>query len=276
MTNSFSLVLALCVGQVPASTTLSPYAPTYNQPGLGQTVSQPVYSSAPANKGPVRNWMSNVFGGRPQFAQPHSQAPMSFATNPGQSASPYAVVPVHPVTPTYLRTTHPVQKSQPIPVTPAQLPVAYTHEEATVPVQVGEPQVIEEPIVVHQSEPMPVTVTETVDPGQVYDANAANLQVAKRYENQIGHETDYSWITGHLFYVHADGGRWVVRYALPDEVDKYGGSVVLAPGVEMKNYREGDLICIYGQVIHEGPFSASLRGALYRVDSILMIERADP
>src|SRR5438067_977978 len=68
---------------------------------------------------------------------------------------------------------------------------------------------------------------------------AMDLQVDKKYENKVGHEQDYSWVTGHLFYVHTDGGRWVVRYAMPGEVDKFGGSIVLAPGVEMKNFREG-------------------------------------
>jgi hypothetical protein len=106
--------------------------------------------------------------------------------------------------------------------------------------------------------------------------NPATLQVAKKYEDKVGHEMDYSWITGHLFYVHADGGRWVIRYALPGEVDKFGGSVVLAPGVEMRNFREGDLVCVTGQVLNEGRFSRSLGGALYRVDAINLVERSDP
>src|SRR5262249_39616913 len=103
----------------------------------------------------------------------------------------------------------------------------------------------------------------------------ANLRVAKKYEERIGHEQDYSWVTGHLFYVHADGGRWVVRYALPGEVDKFGGSIVLAQGVEMRNDREGYLVCVFGRIMDEGRFSHSLGGALYRVDAITMVERGD-
>jgi hypothetical protein len=103
-----------------------------------------------------------------------------------------------------------------------------------------------------------------------------DLKIAKKYENKVGHEEDYSWVTGHLFYVHADGGRWVVRYTLPDQVDKYGGSVVLAPAVEMRNFREGDLVCVFGRVLSDGRATPSLGGALYRVDSITMVERADP
>jgi hypothetical protein len=104
----------------------------------------------------------------------------------------------------------------------------------------------------------------------------ASLTVAKKYEDRVGHEKDYSWVTGHLFYIHTDGGRWVVRYGLPDEIDKFGGSVVLAPGVEMRNYREGDLVCIYGDVLDEGRTSRSLGGALYRVNVISLVDRADP
>jgi len=103
-----------------------------------------------------------------------------------------------------------------------------------------------------------------------------SLQLAKKYEDKVGHEQDYSWVTGHLFYVHADGGKWVVRYALPDQVDKYGGSVVLAPAVEMRNFREGDLVCVFGRVMDDGRASRSLGGPLYRADSITMVERADP
>jgi hypothetical protein len=107
-------------------------------------------------------------------------------------------------------------------------------------------------------------------------ATAPPLTVAAKYQDRIGHEDDYSWITGHLFYVRADGGRWVLRYTLPDQVDKFGGSVVLAPGVEMKNFREGDLVCVTGRVLDESRTSPSLGGALYRVDTINIVERSDP
>jgi hypothetical protein len=103
-----------------------------------------------------------------------------------------------------------------------------------------------------------------------------NLQVAKKYQDRVGHEDDYSWVTGHLFYVRADGGHWVLRYALPDQVDRYGGSIVLAPGVDMKNFREGDLVCVFGHLLSEGRTSPALAAPLYRVDVINIVERADP
>jgi hypothetical protein len=101
------------------------------------------------------------------------------------------------------------------------------------------------------------------------------LQIAPKYQEKVGHETDYSWITGHLFYVHADGGKWVLRYTGVAETDAYGGSVVLTPTVEMRNYREGDLVNVYGEVLNDGRSARPLGGALYRVNSIQMVERAD-
>ena len=76
--------------------------------------------------------------------------------------------------------------------------------------------------------------------------------------------------------VHADGGRWVLRYTAVGEVDPYGGSVVLTPTVEMRNYREGDLVNVTGQILNDGQAARPLGGALYRVGSIQMVERADP
>ena len=132
---------------------------------------------------------------------------------------------------------------------------------------------------VYQTDAPPVAVAQTAPPPEgttTVTGYRPNLQVPEKHRDKVGHETDYSWITGQLFYVRADGGRWLLRYGHPDEVDKYGGSVVLAPTVEMRNFREGDLICVYGQVIEDGRASRSLGGPLYRTNSISMVERADP
>jgi hypothetical protein len=134
---------------------------------------------------------------------------------------------------------------------------------------------------VEQSEPVAPVEGEQIIEGTPTPAPTEadvlrQLKVAKKYQDRVGHEDDYSWITGHLFYVHSEGGHWVLRYTLPDQVDRYGGSVILAPGVEMRNYREGDLVCVYGKVLDEGRPFVGLGGALYRVDTITMVERADP
>jgi len=101
------------------------------------------------------------------------------------------------------------------------------------------------------------------------------LPVKGDYQQQLGAPEDYSWITGQLYYLLADGGRWVVRYASVDTVDRFGGSVVLAPNTSMKNFRDGDLVCIHGAVIDNSRGNRTLGGALYRVDHIDLIERGD-
>jgi hypothetical protein len=101
-----------------------------------------------------------------------------------------------------------------------------------------------------------------------------NLEVKKPFQAKIGNADDYSWITGQLFYVHVDGGQWVLRFASVGQEDKYGGSVVLA-GADMKNYREGDLVSVNGEILNQGRASRHLGGPLYRADSITMIERCD-
>jgi hypothetical protein len=100
-------------------------------------------------------------------------------------------------------------------------------------------------------------------------------QLNKEFDKKVGNAEDYSWITGQLFFVHADGGMWMIRYASQDQEDKFGGSVVLAPAVNMKNFREGDLVCIHGAVLKQERANVHLGGALYRVDHIDLIERAD-
>ena len=115
--------------------------------------------------------------------------------------------------------------------------------------------------------------TGTVSGMPIRVINMPSMNFAENPREKAGHEYDYSRITGYLYYVHTDGGRWVLRYAGLDEVDRYGGSVVLASSVEMGNFREGDLVTVYGAIVNEGRASRSLGGPLYRVDMIEMRER---
>jgi hypothetical protein len=98
------------------------------------------------------------------------------------------------------------------------------------------------------------------------------FELDRRCEKRVSRAADYSKMTGQLFYVHADGGLWVLRYAPLSEEDAHGGSVVLARDRMMNNYREGDLVTVQGQVISEKG-STRLGGALYRVQSISLVDR---
>ena len=73
------------------------------------------------------------------------------------------------------------------------------------------------------------------------------FELDRRYEARIDRAADYSWLTGQLFYVHADGGLWVLRYASLSTDDTNGGGVVLARDLPMDSYREGDLVKVHGE-----------------------------
>jgi hypothetical protein len=98
------------------------------------------------------------------------------------------------------------------------------------------------------------------------------FELDRRYETRVDRAADYSWVTGQLSFVHADGGVWVLRYAPLDKEDPNGGSVVLARGRQLDSYREGDLVKVHGEILPEKG-SLFLGGPLYRIHSIQLIHR---
>jgi hypothetical protein len=128
------------------------------------------------------------------------------------------------------------------------------------------------------AEPPMVTTAEPPQEGAVDPSGSQSPmpELNKKYKDQIGYGENYSWVTGQLFYLHtSDGGVWVVRYAGIDQVDPHGGSIVLTAGVDMKNYREGDLVCVEGRILADRAAPGHLRGAVYQPTSISMITRTD-
>jgi hypothetical protein len=101
------------------------------------------------------------------------------------------------------------------------------------------------------------------------------FELSRRYQARADRAADYSRLTGELFYVHADGGLWVLRYAPLGLEDSYGGGVVLSRDRQMDNYREGDLVTVKGTVIAPRA-SYHLGGPLYRFDSIQLVDRPRP
>jgi hypothetical protein len=138
---------------------------------------------------------------------------------------------------------------------------------------VGAPQA-QAPGAIAQTAPPPLAAPQGAAEEQEPAPKQPAQPVAEEDQDKVGHDADYTWITGRLSFVRSDGGRWVLRYGALDEVDRFGGSVVLAPTVEMRNFREGDLVCVHGQVLEQR--AARLGGAVYRVTNINMVERSDP
>lgn len=98
------------------------------------------------------------------------------------------------------------------------------------------------------------------------------FELSRRYESRVDRAPDYSWITGQLFFVHADGGLWVLRYASLGQEDPNGGAVVLARNRQMDSYREGDLVKVRGDLLNMKG-SSHLGAPLFRLQSIELIER---
>ena len=99
------------------------------------------------------------------------------------------------------------------------------------------------------------------------------FELNRRYETRVGRAADYSWVTGQLFFVHADGGLWVLRYAPLWKEDPNGGSVILSRDRQMDSYREGDLVKVHGEILNQKG-SIFLGGPLYRAESIELIDRS--
>jgi len=97
------------------------------------------------------------------------------------------------------------------------------------------------------------------------------FELNRRYVSRVDRAPDYSWLTGQLFYVHADGGLWVLRYAPLWKEDPNGGSMVLARDLRMDSFHEGDLVTVHGEIISQHG-SEFLGGPLYQVRSIKLIE----
>ena len=148
------------------------------------------------------------------------------------------------------------------------------------PEQIGPPK--ETPKKMPSSEPPKVgAITPSLDVTPVTAPRAnqtietetkSPFELHRRYESRVEHAPDYSWLTGQLFYVHADGGLWVLRYAPLWQEDPNGGSVVLARDLRMDEFHEGDLVTVHGEILSPRS-SVFLGGPLYRASKISLVDR---
>jgi len=88
--------------------------------------------------------------------------------------------------------------------------------------------------------------------------------IQERFVNKVGQPGDYSWITGQI---EIRNGVYILHYATPDTIDRFGGSIIVQPQAELRDIRSGDLVSAHGTVAQE-------RGRpVYRTRSIDFIER---
>jgi hypothetical protein len=134
---------------------------------------------------------------------------------------------------------------------------------ATVPV--AKPAVVSATAPVQTVKPVVATTTvQTMRP---------NFDLAEKELKMVGHETDYSWITGKLVRAPGAGGHWMIRYSGPYEQDRYNGSLLLTGSAELAKFHEGDLVCVHGKVATSGRMMHATETA-YDVQSINLIGRA--
>lgn len=148
------------------------------------------------------------------------------------------------------------------------MPVVEPTAKAYAPLQIHQAASTNEPPL---NQPAGKIVQTGYAPSQPMPAQAVqsgpNLGVIlPKYVNRIGHEEDFSWVTGQL---GSENGHWVIHYATPDTVDNFHGKLVLMGNVNMTGYQLGDLISVQGGLTAQ---SGRLSG-VYQVHNISLIER---
>ena len=112
-----------------------------------------------------------------------------------------------------------------------------------------------------------------VPAGAEVETEAKNpFELDRRYVKRVSSAADYSKMTGQLFFVHIDGGLWVLRYAPLSTEDGNGGSVVLPNDRKMDSYREGDLVSVEGKIINQKGVRR-LGGPMYQAQAISLVDR---
>jgi hypothetical protein len=121
-------------------------------------------------------------------------------------------------------------------------------------------------VLVVESEPEPESNETSPAPNPpVYEPRAVTPQTL------LQHAADYGWLQGVLEYVHADSGRWKLRYAPLDADDRFGGSVLLTPDVCTNQFNEGDFVYVEGEIVQS---PASTTRPFYRVHTIRAVHTA--
>ena len=124
---------------------------------------------------------------------------------------------------------------------------------------------------------MPTTIGSSgtiAVPGTIVEGTRNPFDLRRRYHGRASHADDYSTLTGELFFVHTDGGRWVLRYAPIHQEDRFGGSVILTRDANLGASKEGDLVSVRGEILSEKN-DIHLGGAIFRANLIEVVEKGD-
>ncbi len=159
------------------------------------------------------------------------------------------------------------------------VPAVTVSKPVVAPTPISPPRpVVEEPVV---KRPVSEDLLPKLEKKEVHETlkptrspeSSYTVSSSSSMDKHYGHAPNYSWISGRLTRVHANGGMWIIRYASLDTNDKHGGSVVLAPTTNTYNYRDGDYVMVHGEILIQERASQYVGGALYRGDRLELLER---
>jgi hypothetical protein len=85
---------------------------------------------------------------------------------------------------------------------------------------------------------------------------------------EFTHANDYSSLTGTLSFI-PQKNQWRLRFASIDVEDRYGGSVTLDVGPQMKQYHDGQIVKVDGHIVDQDSHDPS---PLYRVNSVSLVK----
>lgn len=108
-------------------------------------------------------------------------------------------------------------------------------------------------------------IAVTSHQGQVMAVSNRPNVINPRFVNKVGHEDDYSWITGQLEIV--SNNRYVIHFAPPEVVDRYQGSLPLSANIDTNRFRNGDLISVRGNLLPQNGRT------IYHAVTVDLIER---
>jgi len=222
--------------------------------GLFRSKTEPAPAPAPtpAEDRPILSRLQGLFGGK-------KEEDVTTSTGEPPIAQTTAATPVRPMqrTPAGQPTrTNSLAIPEPLPPAPVKVqPVTYK----AVPIgEAGSPSVAQV-----GSQAAPVSVSAVAGQTVVAPPSRPN-RISSDLVGKVGHESDYSWITGQI---HIENGVHVLHYATPETVDAYNGSLTLVSSLDLRSFKDGDFVSARGQV------NGSAGRATYRLSSIDRLPR---
>jgi hypothetical protein len=194
----------------PCTVAAAPAKPAAPAPAKS-AASEPAKPAAPAPSTPAALPQSNAYDSLPPVSNERYTAPR---------------------TPGIVITQKPVLESVPAPLPSNSIALP----PAPVPAPAPQP-----PAAVPQSQ---VSIPPAQCPEEI-PARRSFPDITARPE--FAHSADYSSLTGTLSYI-PQKHQWRLRFASIDEEDRYGGSVTLDVGQQMKAYHDGQIVKIDGQL----------------------------